>query len=100
VRGAVDGLIQGSFGQFDRAPCTLCAPVHVIRLSREELSCAEVVCCSRLVVARKSISLLCDQGSHREVVSIWGPWPAAVRRPLGALREAAGERILGRPQHG
>lgn len=26
--------------------------------------------------------------SYREVVGVWGTWPGAIRRPLGALREA------------
>ena len=70
--GALDGLIQRSFGQFDRTLCTLCAPVHVIRLSPEALSCAEVVCWSSLVGARKSISVLCGRGTHRELSAFGG----------------------------
>jgi len=41
----------------------------------------------------------CGQGTHREVVGVWRPWPGAVRRPLGALREAVGEGLPGRHQH-
>ena len=97
-RRSVQWTHAGVFGQFDRTSCTLCAPVHVIRLDRRPLSSCRSCPLVKWGGGTQVQQRLCVR-EPAKLVSGWRPWPGAVRRPFGALREAAGERIPGRPRH-